>query len=68
MSIEETITALTLNGAAALDLASETGSLEEGKSADILILEFNNYRMLPYYIGMNCVNTVISKGRIVNKN
>lgn len=68
MSIEETITALTLNGAAALDLASETGSLEEGKSADILILEFNNYRMLPYYIGMNCVNTVISKGRVVNKN
>ena len=68
MSIEETITALTLNGAAALDLASQTGSLEEGKSADILILEFNNYRMLPYYIGMNCVNTVISKGRVVNKN
>ncbi|MDE5791837.1 MAG: imidazolonepropionase [Muribaculaceae bacterium] len=68
MSIEETITALTLNGAAALDLASETGSLEEGKSGDLIILEFDNYRMLPYYVGMNCVSTVISKGRVVSQN
>lgn len=68
MSIEETITALTLNGAAALDLAGETGSLEEGKCGDIVLLEFDNYRMLPYYVGMNCVSTVISKGRIVSQN
>ena len=68
MTIEETITALTLNGAAALDLAGETGSLEVGKSGDMLILEFDNYRMLPYYVGMNCVNTVISKGRVVCEN
>lgn len=68
MSIEETITALTLNGAAALDLAGYTGSIEVGKSGDLVILEFDNYRMLPYYVGMNCVNTVISKGRVVSKN
>lgn len=68
MTVEETITALTLNGAAALDLAAETGSLEIGKSGDIVILEFDNYRMLPYYVGMNCVNTVISKGRVVSQN
>lgn len=67
MTIEEVITALTLNGAAALDIASETGSLEEGKSADILILEFENYKMLPYYIGMNCVRTVIFQGRVVKE-
>lgn len=68
MTIEETITALTLNGAAALDLAEETGSIEAGKSADIVLLHFDNYRMLPYYIGMNCVQTVISKGRVVAEN
>lgn len=68
MTIDEAITALTLNGAAALDLAGETGSLETGKSGDIVILEFNNYRMLPYYVGMNCVKTVVSKGRIVAQN
>lgn len=67
MSIEEVIMALTLNGAAALDIASETGSIEVGKTADILILEFDNYKMLHYYIGMNCVKTVISNGRIVKE-
>lgn len=68
MTIEETITALTLNGAAAVGLADNTGSLEAGKSADILILHFDNFRMLPYYVGMNCVKTVISQGRIVAEN
>lgn len=68
MSIEETITALTLNGAAALDLADTTGSLEPGKDADIIILNYDNYRMLPYYVGMNCVRTVISRGRVVAEN
>lgn len=68
MSIEETITALTLNGAAALDIADITGSLEPGKQADIIILNYDNYRMLPYYVGMNCVRTVISKGKIVAQN
>ncbi|MCM1319039.1 MAG: imidazolonepropionase [Muribaculaceae bacterium] len=68
MSIEETITALTINGAAAVDLADKTGSLEVGKAADIVILNYPNYRMLPYYVGMNCVKTVISQGRIVAEN
>ncbi|MBP3299765.1 MAG: imidazolonepropionase [Muribaculaceae bacterium] len=68
MTIEETITALTINGAAAVDLAERTGSLEQGKDADIIILNTDNYRMLPYYVGMNCVRTVISRGRVVAKN
>lgn len=62
MSIEETITALTLNGAAAVDMADKIGSLEVGKYADMVILEFDNYRMLPYYVGMNCVREVIKAG------
>lgn len=65
MSIEETITALTINGAAALDMAGETGSLETGKRGDVVILEFDNYRMLPYYVGMNCVRNTVSRGRLV---
>ncbi len=68
LSIEETITALTLNGAAALDIAQSTGSLEPGKEADIIILNYENYRMLPYYVGMNCVSTVISRGTVVAQN
>lgn len=65
MSIEEVITALTLNGAAALDLAEETGSIEPGKRGDLIILGCSNYNVLPYYVGMNCVMSTIYKGTIV---
>lgn len=65
MSVEETITALTLNGAAALGMAGEIGSIEKGKRGDIAILEFDNINYLPYYVGMNCVRTTIHSGRIV---
>lgn len=68
MSIEETITALTLNGAAALDMASEIGSIEEGKWGNIILLGSDNYRVLPYYVGMNCVETTIYRGNIVAMN
>lgn len=68
MTVAETITALTLNGAAAVGLAHETGTLELGKSGDVAILHFDNYNMLPYYVGMNCVKTVVSRGRVVADN
>lgn len=66
MSVEETITALTLNGAAALGMATEIGSIETGKRGDIILLGSDNYRVLPYYVGMNCVQTTIYKGNILN--
>ena len=65
MNIEETITALTLNGAAALDMADEIGSIEIGKKGDVVILGSDNYRVLPYYVGMNCVQTTIFRGKIL---
>lgn len=65
MSVEETITALTLNGAAALGMAGEIGSIEVGKRGDLAILEFTDYKMLPYYVGMNCVRSTVHNGRIV---
>ncbi len=70
MSIEETITAMTLNGAAALGRADRTGSIEEGKDADIIMLDYDNYRMLPYYVGMNCVHATFMNGSLtaINNN
>lgn len=68
MSVEETITALTLNGAAALDMANTKGSIEVGKQGDIIMLGTDNYKVLPYYIGMNCVKTTIKSGKIVYQN
>lgn len=68
MSIEETITALTLNGAAALGMADRIGSIEPGKRGDMVLLGCDNYHILPYYVGMNCVKTTIYDGRIVSQN
>lgn len=62
LTIEEAITALTLNGAAALNRADSIGSIEVGKRGDFVVLESNDYHILPYYIGMNCVNTTIKEG------
>lgn len=62
MSIEEAITALTLNGAAALSRADSIGSIEVGKKGDFVVLSTDNYHFLPYYIGMNCVNSTVKEG------
>lgn len=59
MSVEETITALTLNGAAALGKADEIGSIEPGKIGDLVILDTDNIDMLPYHTGINQVYSVI---------
>ncbi len=61
-TIEEAITALTLNGAAALNRADRIGSIEVGKQGDFVVLDSTDYSILPYYIGMNCVNTTIKRG------
>ena len=65
MTIEEALTALTLNGAAALDLSSHTGSLEPGKNADILLLNAPSPSHLAYHVGMNLVDTVFKRGTLV---
>ncbi|MCC8119117.1 MAG: imidazolonepropionase [Bacteroidales bacterium] len=60
MSVEETITALTLNGAAALGAAEEIGSIEPGKVGNLVILDTDNINMLPYHTGINLVKQVIN--------
>lgn len=67
MSIEEVITALTINGAAAVDRADKIGSIEEGKQADIVFLKFPSVNYIPYHTTINLVDTVIKKGQVVLK-
>lgn len=62
MSIEEVLTALTLNGAAALGLAHHIGTLEIGKEGDLLIHDVDHYTKIPYRVGENTVITVIKSG------
>lgn len=61
---EEALTALTLNGAAALGLANKVGSIDVGKKADMILLRYPSYKFLPYHLGMNVVDTVIKEGML----
>lgn len=64
MTIEEALTALTLNGAAACGRADTAGSLEVGKQADMVILDYPSYKFLVYHTGTNIVHKVIKGGRL----
>jgi imidazolonepropionase len=64
VNIEEVVTALTINGAAAIDRAASIGSIDVGKQADIIILEFPSYKFIPYHIGVSTVEKVIKRGRV----
>ena len=68
LSVEETITALTLNGAAALQRANCIGSIEVGKQGDFVVLNSGDYHILPYYIGMNSVIMTIKGGMLYPAN
>ncbi len=65
VSTEEAITALTINGAAALDRADTIGSIDVGKKADMILLEFESYKFIPYHIGISTVEKVIKGGKLV---
>ena len=58
MSVAEAIIAATVNGAAALALASEVGQLAPGFSADLALFDVTDVRELPYWYGdRRCLGT-----------
>ena len=66
MTPEESITAATLNGAAALGLSGEIGSIEIGKQADVMLYNATDYRTIPYHYGMNHVWKVVKNGVLLD--
>jgi len=62
MTVEESLTAATLNGAASLGLAEEIGSIEVGKRADIVLLDAPSYLHIVYHFGVNLVRDVFRDG------
>ena len=62
---EQALTAVTLNGAAAICRADRIGSIEPGKQADILIWNAEDLDYICYRLGSNLVDTVIKKGNVV---
>ena len=67
MTLPETLTALTLNGAAAIGRADKIGSIEPGKQADLVVLRQPSYTFLVYNTAKNQVAEVIKKGKSVYK-
>jgi imidazolonepropionase len=51
LSVAESLLAATVNGAAALDLAGETGQIAPGFSADLALFDVEDARELPYWYG-----------------
>ena len=62
---EEVLTAVTLNGAAAIDMADTVGSVEAGKLGDLVIWDAPDLDYICYRVGSNLARTVIKRGRIV---
>ena len=67
MTPAEILTAVTLNAAAAIGREAETGSLETGKLADVLIWDAPDLDYIFYRYGSNLVKTVVKRGKIVKK-
>jgi imidazolonepropionase len=67
MTPAEAITAATFNAACAIGMNNQIGSLEQGKQADVIILNCPKHQFVSYHFGVNLVDTVIKKGRIVKQ-
>ena len=64
MTPAEAIAASTINGAHAIGRPESVGSIEAGKSADLVVLGVPDYRELPYHFGVNLVKLVMIRGTV----
>ncbi|MEQ6122761.1 imidazolonepropionase [Pseudotenacibaculum sp. MALMAid0570] len=63
---EEAINAATINGAYALNLSNDIGSITKGKLANIMITKpITSYSFIPYNFGNHCIDSVYIKGQTI---
>jgi imidazolonepropionase len=67
LTVEECIAGATREGARALGLLSETGTIEAGKSADLAIWDIESPAELVYRIGFNPLHAHIFKGQRIDR-
>ncbi|HVO49859.1 MAG TPA: imidazolonepropionase [Thermoanaerobaculia bacterium] len=65
LTVEETLTAMTLNAAASLGEGARRGTLEAGKAGDAVLLDGPSLEHLVYHWGVNLVADVVAAGRHV---
>ena len=64
MSPEEAINAATINGAYAMGISENYGSIGIGKKANLIITrEMDSYQKIPYYFGESPISEVILNGK-----
>lgn len=64
MTPEEAINAATINGAYAMNLSDEVGSITKGKKANLILTkEITSYGFLPYSFGSNLIDSVFINGK-----
>jgi len=67
MTPEEAINAATINGAYAMGLEKEVGSITVGKQANLLLTKaINSYGFIPYSFGVTQIEKVYLKGVEIN--
>ena len=67
MTPEEAINAATINGAYAMGIANNYGSITIGKKANIIITKpIPSYHYLPYAFGDNNIEAVLINGKMIN--
>jgi len=65
MTIEETISAVTINAAKALNMHKTIGSIEIGKKADFSVFNTNDYADIVYNVGKNLNYMTIKNGEVI---
>lgn len=65
MTIEETISAVTINAAKAIALNKQTGSIEINKQADFAVFNTTEYSDIVYNVGKNLNIITIKNGEII---
>lgn len=67
MTPEEAINAATINGAYAMNLSKDYGSITVGKKANILVTKpISSYYYLPYAFGDNLIEKVMIHGKFIS--
>lgn len=67
LTVEEALTALTVNSAYAIGMGDKVGRLSPGYQADITMWNVGSLEEVPYNLGWNSVAQVIKKGHSVFK-
>ena len=65
MTVEEAFQSATYNGAKALGLENEIGSIEVGKRADLILWELDSLLDIPYYVSNHPIGYIIKNGKVI---